>query len=87
MDIIKKIVILLAGAVVYIFVYLITGEIIPQENLRDFYLPVMVISTVAGFILSSLVNRFLFGLCPVKSFIFSIISFFLLVSAAFITMR
>ncbi|WP_456384018.1 hypothetical protein [Persephonella sp.] len=85
MDIIKKIVVLLAGAVVYIFVFVVAGEIVPQEVLQKMYLPVIVLTAAAGFILSSIVNRFLFGLCPVKSFIFSVISFLLLISAALIT--
>jgi len=87
MEITKKIVVLLAGAVIYIFVFVIAGEIIPDKALQKMYLPITAITVVAGFILSSIVNRFLFGLCPIKSFLFSIMSFFLLVGATFITVR
>ncbi|WP_457640239.1 hypothetical protein [Persephonella sp.] len=85
MEVLRKITVLLAGSVVYLFILTITGEMLQPEVLEKLYIPVTAAAVLAGFMLNSYINRFLFGLCPVRAVIFSFFSLVLLAAAAFMT--
>ena len=87
MDILKKIVILLCGAFVYLFIFLWAGSYINEKLLATYYYLILFSLLVAGFISNFLLNRYLFKICPIRAVIYSTASAFLLFASAFLVLK
>ncbi|WP_231475419.1 hypothetical protein [Persephonella sp. KM09-Lau-8] len=84
MEIFRNIVVLLSGAFIYLSVFIFSGQIIPEETLKNMYWFAFSTVAITGFIITFAVNRFLFRLCVIRAGIFAFLSFILLVSALFV---
>ncbi|NPA57739.1 MAG: hypothetical protein GXN94_00440 [Aquificae bacterium] len=79
MDIIKNLVAVLSGTVVYIFIFAGAGVLLPVQVVKEHFLPVSLVLFIAGFLTNVAVNRFLFSTGTVKSVVFAFLSFLVLV--------
>ncbi len=87
MDILKKIVIFLSGAFVYLFVFILGGSFINEKILSQFYYLVFFALFLTGFISNIFINRYLYKVCPIRSIIYSFISWVLLFASAFFILK
>ncbi|WP_297454420.1 hypothetical protein [Persephonella sp.] len=84
MEIFKNIVVLLSGAFIYLSVSILSGQIIPEDTLKNMYWFAFTVIAIAGFVITFAVNKFLFRLCVIRAGIFAFLSFILLISALFV---
>ncbi|SNZ08428.1 hypothetical protein SAMN06265182_1278 [Persephonella hydrogeniphila] len=87
MEILKKIVILLCGAFVYLFIFLWAGNYVNEKILSNYYYLILLLLLMIGFITNFLLNRYLFRICPVRAIIYSVASALLLFSSAFLVFK
>ena len=87
MEVLKKIVIFLSGAFVYLFVFIWGGSLINEKILLQFYYLIFAVLFLIGFISNILINRYLYKACLVRSIIYSFVSGLLLFASAFFILK
>ena len=84
MNILKTSAQLLSGSLIYIFVFAVGDMVLNPELIEKHIGLISVFLTLSGFVLSFILNRFLFGTCIIKSALYSIFSFLILFLTAFL---
>ncbi len=87
METLKKIVIFLSGAFVYLFVFIMGGSLINEKILSKFYFLIFIALFLIGFISNIFINKYLYKVCPIRSIIYSFISGILLFASAFFILK
>jgi len=87
METLKKIVIFLSGAFVYLFVFVWGGSLINEKVISRYYYLIFVALFLVGFLSNILINRYLYKVCPIRSIIYSFVSGLLLLASAFFILK